>query len=227
MKQIILTVAAVFAFGFVNAQEKEVKEIKEFGFSQGNIFIEGQLNFTSSKETNSFKGTDLNEEKISTLGFSPKLGYFVDDKFAVGVSLNLTSGKTTMTDFTPNPDNVVETKNNGFGAGVFARYYFLNLGERFKTYSELGVGFGSTKHELNSVETSKDKTLRVGLDLGMNYFLTKDMAISFGLTDVLSFNSNTNETPAGGESKTNSINGNLNVFNNFFNTPTFGLLYKF
>ncbi|KGO78568.1 membrane protein, partial [Flavobacterium cauense R2A-7] len=38
MKKIILSLAAVFAFGFANAQE-EVKEAKGFGFSKGNIMV--------------------------------------------------------------------------------------------------------------------------------------------------------------------------------------------
>ncbi len=49
MKKIILSVAAVFAFGFANAQE-EVKESKGFGFAKGNIIAEGNLGFGTSKD---------------------------------------------------------------------------------------------------------------------------------------------------------------------------------
>ena len=53
------------------------------------------------------------------------------------------------------------------------------------------------------------------------------MAINFGLADVLSFQSGKSEFPGGGETKTTELNGNFNVFNNFFSAAQFGLTYKF
>ncbi len=223
MKKVLLTAVAVFAFGFANAQE----EAKTFGFAKGDIIVEGQLSFTSQKETNSFAGVDQDETKFSGFGFTPKAGYFIGDKLALGVQLEVISAKETTTDFTVTPNDVTEEKINGFGAGVFARYYFLELGQRFKTYAEVGAGFGSRKNEVDNVETEKATNLRIGADLGMNYFVTERFAISFGLANVLSFNSTKTETPAGSETTENSFNGNLNVFRNFFDTPTFGLTYKF
>ena len=224
MKKVLLTAVAVFSLTFVNAQEE--KETKGFGFSQGNIMLEGNLGFSSNKETNSDSTGDIDETKTSSFNFNPKAGYFVTDKIAVGVELMMGSGKTEMTVFGP-PNVTSETTNNSFGAGVFARYYFLELGERFKTYAEAGLGFGSAKWEANGVETQKDSNFGLGFDLGMNYFVTEKMAINFGLANVLGFNSTTSEFPGGDETTNSGINGNLNVFNNFFDTPTFGLTYKF
>ncbi|TWI08078.1 outer membrane protein, partial [Flavobacterium cauense R2A-7] len=177
MKKIILSVAAVFAFGFANAQE-EVKEAKGFGFSKGNIMVEGNLGFSTGKSTDSFGGTDTEETKTSSFNFNPKAGYFLTDKIAVGVELNLASGKTEVTDMTVTPNVTNEGKTNSFGAGVFARYYFLDLGQRFKTYAEAGLGFGSQKWETNGTETRKDSNFGLGIDLGMNYFVTEKMAIN-------------------------------------------------
>ena len=53
------------------------------------------------------------------------------------------------------------------------------------------------------------------------------MAINFGLANVLGFNSTKSEFPGGDETVTSGVNGNFNIFNNFFDTPTFGLTYKF
>lgn len=223
MKKVLLTAVAVFAFGFANAQE----EAKSFGFSKGNIIVEGQISFSSNKETNSFLGVKEDETKTNEISFSPKAGYFISDKLALGVELNVFSGKETTTDFTVVPNDVNEVKVNGFGAGVFARYYFLDLGQRFKTYAEAGLGFASAKNVTNSVETSKANGLGFGIDLGMNYFLTDKVAISFGLADVLSYNSSKTDFVGGGQTKENGFDGNLNVFSNFFDTPTFGLTYKF
>lgn len=223
MKKIIFTVAAIFAFGFANAQEK--KESTGFGFSKGNIMLEGNLGFSSGTTTNSVSGVDTNETKGSSLDFNPKVGYFLSDKVALGIELGIGSTKSEVTTFGPTVTN--ENKSNSFDGGVFARYYFLNLGERFKTYAEAGLGFGSEKFETNGVETRKDSSIDFGVDLGINYFLTNRFAINFGLTNLLGFSSSKSEFPSGAETNSNGFNGNLNVFNNFFDTAQFGLTYKF
>ncbi len=224
MKKVLLTAVAVFSLTFVNAQEEETKG---FGFSKGNMFLEGNLSFSSSTSTDSFQGTDIEENKNSSFNFNPKFGYFISDKLALGAELSIGSSKNENTDFTTTPNVVTETTGSNFGAGVFARYYFLDLGQRFKTFTEVGLGFGSQTNELNGTETSSANGFGLGVDLGMNYFVTEKMAISFGLSNVLSYGNTTSETPGGDETKTSGLNGNINVFNNFFDTPTFGLLYKF
>jgi outer membrane protein len=221
MKKGILLAVAIMTFGFANAQDSS------FGFAKGNVIVEGRISFGSNKKTNSFAGTNLDETKTSSINFNPKLGYFIGDKLALGVELDVFSGKRTQTDFTVTPNDVNELKTDGFAAGVFARYYFLDLGQRFKTYAEAGLGFGSSKTVNNSVETLKTSSVGFGIDLGMNYFLTNRFAISFGLNNVLSYSSSTSKTPGGGETKSNDFSGDLNVFRNFFDTPAFGLTYKF
>lgn len=204
MKKIILTVAAVFALSFANAQDK--KESKGFGFSEGDIFVEGSLTMNSTND----KNTDV---KTSSTDFAPKAGYLVTDKFAVGVSLGIESGKTTSGSTT--------SKTSGFHVGAFGRYYFLEVGERFKTYTEFGFAIGSDK----SAASVKTNTFDLGAGLGMNYFVTPKVAISFGLGNVINYG--TSKTDQSGDKGENSMNVNVNVFNNFFNTPTFGALYKF
>lgn len=204
MKKIILTVAAVFALSFANAQDK--KESKGFGFSEGDIFVEGSLMMNSTNN----KNTDV---KTSSTDFAPKAGYLVSDNFAVGVSLGIESGKTT--------SGSVTSKTSGFHVGAFGRYYFLELGERFKTYTEFGFAIGSDK----SAASVKTNTFDLGAGLGMNYFVTPKVAISFGLGNVIKYG--TSKTDVSGDKGSNSMNVNVNVFNNFFNTPTFGALYKF
>jgi len=125
MKKVLFAAVAVFAFGMANAQE----ETKSFGFNQSDIFLEGNLGFSSTNDKNT-------EEKTSELNFNPKVGYFISDKLALGVELMAGSYKEEVAG-----SDVYKASN--FGAGVFARYYFLDLGERFKTYAEAGLGFNS------------------------------------------------------------------------------------
>ena len=83
MKKIILTVAAVLAFGFANAQDTEAKA---FGFSKGDVLVEGNLGFGSTNDKNT-------DEKTSSFEFNPKAGYFLTDKIAVGIDLGIGSDK--------------------------------------------------------------------------------------------------------------------------------------
>ena len=70
MKKTFLSLAALFAFGFANAQETE----STAGFSQGDVFITGSFGFGSEK-TGDFKTTEFN--------VSPSAGYFVTGKHCI------------------------------------------------------------------------------------------------------------------------------------------------
>ena len=212
MKKLLFTAAiAVLGFTSVSAQEEQT-----FGFTEGDVIVEGNLGFNSENDKNT-------EIETSAFEFNPKVGYFLSDDLAVGVQLMLDTDKET--------DGIAdtETKTTTIGAGVFARYYFLELGKRFKTYGEFGVGFDSAKTEVEvpGVDVDDFKTNGIGanLGLGLNYFVNENIAINFALTDVLSYRSDKADVD-GAESVT-SFNGNLNVFNNFFQTAQFGLTWKF
>lgn len=202
MKKVLLSAVALVAFTFANAQE----ESKGFGFSKGNVIVEGNLMLNSTNDKNT-------EVKTNNFEFNPKVGYFLSDKFAVGVELGIGSFKEktvgTETD-----------KNSNFDAGVFGRYYFLDLGQRFKTYAEAGLGMTSGKEGLAAVKYSG---FNAGASLGINYFVSESFAINFGLTDILSYNS----TKKDGAKNVSEFNANVNVFDNFFTTAKFGLTYKF
>lgn len=233
-KLLLLSAVAVFGLSNVNAQDEATE--KTFGFEKGNIIVEGNLGFSSSTDTDSDESGDLFESKNSTFSFNPKAGYFISEKFALGLQLSLNSSKMEDTVLAINPNITEETKVSTFGAGVFARYYFLDLGERFKTYGEFGLGFASgnvetTETGLTDPLTDYDTTtFGAGVSLGINYFVSECFAINFVLTDVLSYTSTkgTNNLPnATDEYKVSEFNGNINVFNNFFQTAQFGLTYKF
>lgn len=207
MKKIILSAAALFAFGFANAQDATTTEAGTFGFAQGDIFVEGNLSFHSTNDKNT-------ETKTNEISFNPKAGYLVSDKLAVGLELSVGSDKTEV-------DGDEVAKSSNFGVGAFARYYFLPLGERFKPYAELGVGFNSSKMGVD--EDVKETGFGLGVDLGINYFVTSNIAINFGLANVIGYNTSKVEDAEA----VSSFNLDANVFRNFFDTPTFGLTYKF
>lgn len=202
MKKLMLVAAiAVFGLSNVNAQE----DVTAFGFNESDVLLEGSLGYSHTKD----KNTDTKNNEFT---INPKIGYFVSDDLAIGVQGSFTSGTSEVA-------GVDVTDAKSFGAGVFARYYFLELGQRFKTYTELGVGYASAKDKINDV---KADGFGAGLNLGINYFVTDNIAISFGLADVLSYSS----AKIDGGKAVSGFNADINVFNNFFETAQFGLSFK-
>ncbi|MGY0392279.1 outer membrane beta-barrel protein [Bizionia sp. KMM 8389] len=209
MKKLLFTAAvAVLGFTSVHAQEDE----KTFGFSEGDIFIEGTVGFNSSNDKNT-------DDKQNRFSIKPKAGYFFTEDLAAGVDLSFNT-------FNQDVAGVEVADVSGFGAGVFARYYFLDLGERFKTFTELGFGFSNDKNKAGGID-EKLSTFGAGVDLGINYFVTEKIALSFGLKNVLSFASAKSEIgDVKGETVTDFNFGFGDVANPFGGNATFGILFK-
>lgn len=196
MKKIILMVAAVFTFGIANAQDVPAGN----GFSKGDKFVEGAFSFRSGDVEDSWS-------------FTPKMGYMLDDKWAVGGFLALAGA-----------DNG-NVKTGTFGIGAFARYYFLSLGasKSFNAYGEIGLGYSALTNEPDGGSKSTNSSMNANIDLGMNYFFTSHWAATFELANILSYN---NVNPEGNAGNSSDLNVSVNLFNNIFATPQFGLLYK-
>ena len=194
---------AVFAFGFANAQDKEVTDN---GFSKGDMFVEGGFSIRSSDAGDP-------DDISSSYSFTPKMGYMLDDKWAIGGFLDFAGAKQNDND-----------KTGIFGIGVFGRYYFLSLGasNSFNAYGELGLGYSAISNNPNVGDSTTDSAMNANIDLGLNYFFTPHFAATFTLANILSYN---NSNPENGEN-TSDLQVNINLFNNIFAQPQFGLLYR-
>jgi len=202
MKKVILSVAAVFAFGFANAQET-VSE----GFTNGDVFINGAVGFGSTK-TGDFK--------TSNFVVAPKVGYFVTENIAVGVAVGYESSKLELVD---------DVTNNTFSVGAFGRYYFTPA-SKFSIFGELGLNYNNYDNEFSLdadgdlvAVDSKGDGFGVSIAPGVSYFIAKNFALeaSFG---ILGYNS-TKPDFAGAE-KTNSFDFGLDT-----RDIRLGLVYKF
>lgn len=185
MKKVILSVAAVFAFGFANAQET-VSE----GFSKGDVFINGAIGFGSTK---------TGDNKTTGFEVAPSVGYFLTENVAVGVRLGFTSDKQE--------DVLVdEIKRTTFSVGAFGRYYFTPA-SKFSMFGELGVNYGNTKVEQGPGEY-KENGFGVQVAPGVSYFIANNFALeaTFG---VLGYNSV--DPDVDGAEKTNSFRFGLDT----------------
>ena len=157
MKKIILTVAAVFALTFANAQDK--KEASE-GLSKGDVLLTGDFNFSSAT-----KG----DAKADDLTLSPGLGYMMSDNLAIIGQLSISSGKT-------DDGAGSEVKNSGFGIAAGVRY-FLTPASKFSMSIGAELGYASNKED-DGIAESTVKTTSLSVPLGLHYFVSNNFAIS-------------------------------------------------
>src|SRR6187402_2548240 len=161
MKKIILSVVAILAFGFANAQGGDSN-----GFSGGDKFLEGSFSFRSGDVEDSWS-------------FNPSFGYMLDDNWAIGGRLNF--GGT---------EDPLKNNTSNYGVTGFGRYYFLSLGatKSFNAFGELGVGYSSITSEPFVGAKSTDSDLNANISVGMNYFFTSHWAATFTLANILQYN---------------------------------------
>lgn len=210
MKQILLVMITIAGFNLAS-------QAQSFGFSETDLFLEGGFSFSSNDNKNT-------ERRTTELSFTPKVGYFLSDKAAVGVQLAY--GQSKRTDYSGSEDTYLLT--NGVGVGVFGRYYFLEAGARFKVYGEAAVGYysegGETKTSLTTTKHDKTNTIGAGAGIGANFFVTEKIAVGYQFSNLISYTST--KVDASGAKATNNFNANLNSFENFFSTGQFSLTFK-
>ena len=207
MKKVLLTLTAIA--GLATASQAQT------GFGKGDVIVEGNLNLNHENNKNT-------EVKTTDFNFTPIAGYFFTDKIAAGVNFNLGTSKTNEYG---DADKV--SRDNMIGAGLFGRYYFLELGSRFKTYAEVDADYFNTRSEVetagNTVKGPKTNEFAFNGGIGANYFLTDKIAINFALNNLVGFS--TSKTK--GAESINKFGLNVNEYNNFFDAATFGLTFKF
>jgi hypothetical protein len=197
MKKIILTVAAVFALTFANAQDK--KEGSGEGFSNGDLYLTGTAGFSSEKTG------DLKNDGFT---LSPGLGYFITDNIALEGQLTFESSKQD--------NGVTENKTNGFGIAAGAKYFWTPA-SKFSLSVGANISYMSTKND-NGVTDFTEKEIGFNIPLGMNYFVSDDFALT---TSWGGFGYSSNDNGGDGADKTTGFNLGLDL-----SSISFGLIYK-
>ena len=139
------------------------------------------------------KATDVK----ATWSLNPTVGYFLTDKIALGVSGQFGEAAGTKT------TNV----------GVFGRYYVANVLKGVLVYSQLDLASNTSE-----VAGKGTNTLSGNIGLGANYFVTKNLALSAGVANLISYQT--------ADSKSILSVGFTGV-NNPLSFAKFGVLYRF
>ena len=211
-KKIGITFIYTFCIIFsIHAQEHDNESPSEYNFNAKNFIIEGEVFF------NSLKRDEISQNDKEFI-FQAKIGYFVTNNFVMGTSLRYHYASTTYNSI----DNIkVRSKLNDYSLGIFARYYILKIGKRFNVYAQANISYSGGKSvPSNQLGTYNVDRTNFSSDLGINYFVTPKIAVSFNLINVIDYRINRNKY-----NNWNEFNLNLNKFNNPFDTPTFGLTF--
>ncbi|MCL9807830.1 outer membrane protein [Flavobacterium luminosum] len=208
MKKLLFTAVAVFAFGFVNAQESSAE-----GFGKGSMFLSGTVSFG----TNDLKSLDAKETSFVV---APKFGYFVSENIAVGVGLGFGNSQIKA-----NSNNQkIENKTTSFGA--FGRYYLKT--SKFAPFAELNVNYANTNTEYVrflgqvapiGVNSPDIITFSANVAPGFNYFISDNFALETSVGIIGYSNSKMDVSGAKADS---GFNIGLDLTN-----INFGLVYKF
>lgn len=201
MKKIILTVAAVFALTFANAQSKDKKESSE-GFSKGDVYLTGTANYQTTK---------TGDAKSNGLTLAPGIGYFLSENLALEGNLSISSGTTNSGGV-----GAQDFKTTGFGIAAGVKYFWTPA-SKFSLSVGGKISYNSDKFD-NGVATSTGKTIGLNVPVGLHYFVSNNFAIT-STWGGLGYSSNDNG--GNGADKTDRINFGLDM-----SSISFGLIYK-
>ncbi|WP_320814406.1 outer membrane beta-barrel protein [Flavobacterium sp.] len=198
MKKVLFTAAALFAFGFANAQEEATTSTG--GFAQGDMFMSGAVSIGSEKE---------GDVKSSGFEIEPKFGYFVTENIAIGGKLGYTSYKAENGSF--------DTADmSGLTVGAFGRYY-MTPASQFSLFGELGFDYTTWDNKLADYQENE---MGLGLGLGLSYFVSSNFSIEATWAG-LGYTSNDNGGGSGVDStNTFGLGADLRAI-------SFGVNYKF
>ena len=204
-KQFSILFVLLFSSSFLLAQVEK-----------GKCYVAGYSNFGLDVGKYKVKsgGTTSDVYKYTDFTFKPEAGYFLIDKLAAGVfiDLYLSKEKHTVGD---------DYKDNKIIIGPFVRYYILNI-NGLMPYAEGRVGFGSEKYGYSSnINKSTYFTTKIGA--GATYFIGDNVGIDLFLGydhDVWTYKNNSSADQSNASSDTKDMYGSFEM--NIGIVATFG-----
>lgn len=161
-------------------------------YNQGNIYIDGSLNYNNDNT----KFTDvIHSTKSSTFIFSPNVGYFVSNNFAIGVGVEYQSIQNSYPYGSFNYTN----KWNELAPSIFAKY-IIPISEKLSFSLKLKFSHGlltdeiifngndTTNSNISYTEKPKKQTNRFNFSPEIQYLITNSIGLQVNFTG-LSINS--------------------------------------
>ena len=202
MKKLLLLITVLF-FGIstINAQDDA-----NYDFTKGDMVLGGGITYASA---------DLDGYKTSASTIAPEFAYFISDDWAIGASIGIASESAEF--------EGIETDASATVISISAANFFLDMGERTKWFYSLAFRnySGDTPDYIDpegGFEVGESATQLSG-DLGMTYFMNENIIMTFGLSNLLSYWSQGDNSAFGV--------GWSGEINNIRTAATLSLAYKF
>jgi len=171
------------------------------------FFAGGSLSISGGKDKSKDGGSSTVNSSYTYFNLSPKVGYFLSDKLAIGVQ---TGGAIRATKF-PNGMNHTKSTYTGFDFSPYVRYYIMN--QKFGLFGEASMGFGiSTLKDFYEYSPTV-KTTGQGFSMGVSpgiYYSISDHLMLESMLGWIGFDSSTQKNDDGSKTVNNSFGLDLN-----------------
>ena len=178
MKKIFVgLLLTVFWMGFVHAQ---------FNTDSKMVGASTAMDFGFFSRTD--KSTDENTKTMS-FNLNPRFGYFIDNMFAAGMDMDISTSRSKFEDNDP-------YSYNSYTAGFFTRYYYQTAAP-VVPFGEINGGLGRSVSKstfMGETTKSKHNIIYVGAGGGAAFFV----ADNFALEGLLLYEFNRQKNPEGG-----------------------------
>jgi len=169
MKKLLLTAAAVFAFGFANAQSNE----------KGTMHVNVMGGFLTGTATSKADEAGSTKDKFTATGaqFGANFQYGIAESFSAGIGLEVGSSILTPKNLDYSSyDYTTDYTLSTFKVNLSGRYYFLNA-DKYNVYAGPSVGYTTGKDKtVYGFDFGLDKTkfsgLNYGVNVGGNYYFS-------------------------------------------------------
>lgn len=181
MKKVLLSLAAVFAFGFANAQSNQ----------KGTIHINvlgGLLSGTASDKSDE-SGSETIKYKATGGQFGVNFQYGLAESFSAGIGLEFGTSVMTFKDATMASDAAMygytAPSMSTFKVNLSGRYYFVN-DEKFNVFAGPSIGMTTGKDTGSAVfggltTSTKYSGLNYGINAGGNYYFSDHVGVILNL----------------------------------------------
>jgi opacity protein-like surface antigen len=154
-----------------------------FSQAEAQLFVGGAVSFSKTGgSTENDNGTDDNPS-VSSFAFSPYAGYFLNDKFAVGIGVGY--GRTCTTEFDYlGSDEDKKSIGSTISIAPFARYYFASF-NKFSLFAEGHLGFAfikeKVKYDGETTDGPKTSTISFNVAPAISYAFSEKFELEANL----------------------------------------------
>ena len=133
-------------------------------------------------ETNTINGPSGQSQTThgSTLNLSPTVGYFIRDRFSLGIKMGYQHYRNV------NQNSV--DQSSVFGLGPFVRYYFLPIDKSINIFGQLDYSYSTSNPPTPSVKVNI-YSLALGTVIFLNSSVGVEFAVSYSLDNTIQYSS--------------------------------------